>query len=91
MLYILQFYSNMNQIYMDDIVTHVGVVLFKFYVTYNPFKLWCDWDVWGKVAQYYSPCFIVTAEALGTITFILFVRGRTDNTFLITLRLGVVT
>ena len=34
-------------------------------------QLWCDWAVLGKVARHHSPGFIVLAEALGTITFML--------------------
>ena len=36
-------------------------------------QLWHNWDIFYKDARHHSPGFIVPAEALGTITFILFV------------------
>ena len=40
-----------------------------------PVRLRHDWDIFGKVAPHHSPGFILPAEVLGTITFILFVQG----------------
>ena len=49
MLYLLQFYSDMNQIYVVklNIMTYTMVVLFEFYVTFNPFKLQHNYGVIG--------------------------------------------
>ena len=61
-----------------DVVTHTKVFLCLFCVTYNPFKsvqLWRNYDMFDKVAQHHSPGFIMSAQALRTITVILFFNG----------------
>ena len=36
-------------------------------------QLWCDWDIFYQVTRHHSPGSILPAEALGRITFTLFV------------------
>ena len=80
MLYLLHFYSDVNQIYVCEAKHHNTYrSIFIFIFCYlQPVQilgqLWCDREIFDKVGQHHSPDFVVPSEALGTIQFTLYVQ-----------------
>ena len=80
MLFLLQFYSNISQIYVGETRRHYtynGILIFTLCnveLLQIAAQLWHDWDIFDNVAQHHSPDFIVLSEAFVTIKFMLFVR-----------------
>ena len=57
-----------------DIITHAIFTLCYLEPLHIMAQLWHDWDTFDKVAWHHSTGFIMPSEALGTITFTLFVQ-----------------